>query len=314
MSFKKPKLNNALVRTIEGLLEHRSGEIPVLARDKEPLQSTAHVQDTGHEDAAPMNAEPSLNVADLLSHGAIHTDYDTSKPSMLLARLGNQPTLVYQYQNETEVQRFVEYALFDAIDALGLSDVLTVRPEISLFSYRPDIIVVTHSSFGVILILEVKKPGEDVFTSHSVAGQVYDYLLGMLGIGISRSFAVLSTYEEMVMAHLDDEGKSQELIKKVAGKMDQDMTQEIEFLREGRKMDEGQGTEQPPGSPLSKLNRVVSNDQEMDDATAFDGDNLDLMKTKTTMAARTMTVMVSGIAFSTTATLWNEKMCSKASC
>jgi hypothetical protein len=84
---------------------------------------------------------------------------------MLLGGLNDREKCVYQ--NETEVQLFVNYAVQDAIKhkALGLSNVLTVRPEISLFSSRPDVIVVTHSMLGIILIIEVKKPGDEVFTS-----------------------------------------------------------------------------------------------------------------------------------------------------
>lgn len=190
---------------------------------------------------------------------------------MLLVMLGNQPPFVYQ--NETEIQYFVTAALSDAVAVLGLSDVLRVRPEISLFSYRPDIIVVQHSSYGIVLIVEVKKPGKDVFTSHSVRGQVYDYLVGTLGVGISCPFALLSTYEQMVIAHLDDEGGSQELLKQVAGNMGQDLEQEIAFLKAGAgQVDKGQGTAKPPGVPLSHLNPVVltftcnnENDHETDD-------------------------------------------------
>ena len=179
MSFKKAKTGDSSTLTIRHLLETRAGQIPTLAWDNEPMQSSAHVEGTGHIAAARImnNEEPSIS--ELLQSGVIDTNYVESRQSILLNHLGKQPNLVYQ--NETEVQTYVSETLRDAITTLGVDDVLIVRPEISLFSYRPDIIVVTHSNFGIILTVEVKKPGAAVFTSHSVAGQVYDYLVGMLG-------------------------------------------------------------------------------------------------------------------------------------
>jgi hypothetical protein len=102
-----------------------------------------------------------------------------------------------------------------------------VRPEISLFSYRLDILVVMHKCIGIVLVVEVKKPGLEVFTSHSVAGQVYDHLVGMLVRGVSRPFVVLSSYDRMVIAHLDDGAMSKELLVRVSGDIENDLMEDI---------------------------------------------------------------------------------------
>ena len=247
MSLKRPKLGQAQHMTLSHLVVDLGAVIPNLSRDKAGLQSSAHTQDTGHKDAAiltDMYRRKAIDIPQLLSEGNIYTDYTDTQPSSLLDCLQNKPSLVYQ--NETEVQLFVMDALRDAIKLLGLASDLTVRPDISLFSDRPDSVVVTHSVWGIILVVEVKKLGMDVFTSHSVGGQIYDHLVGMLVRGVSRPLAVLSSYEQMVIAHLDDDGRSRQLLEQVAGAMGDDMADEISFLRRDDR------------SPLPNVNSVFS--------------------------------------------------------
>lgn len=261
MSFKRPRDEEAEDVTLFYLLQDLRGIIPDLSLGNLSLQSSAHTQDTGHEDAlinflSDMQQREAVDIPDLLSGSNIYTNYRRAQPSHLLLNLQGRQSLVYQ--NETEIQFYVMDIFKDAIKLLGLETVLSVRPEISLFSYRPDIIVVTHLLFGIVLVVEVKKPGFDVFTSKSVSGQVYDYLVGMLARGVSQPFAVLSSYNQMVIAHLDDDGKSTELLKEVANTIKNDMMEEIAFMKEG----DGQpniNAPQAPGSPLSNLNAVVSN-------------------------------------------------------
>jgi len=73
----------------------------------------------------------------------------------------------FTYQNETKVQNLVVDCLNDALTLLDLSEDFLVESEFSIFSYRPDVVVVSHSMLGVILVVEVKKPGVEVFTSHA---------------------------------------------------------------------------------------------------------------------------------------------------
>ena len=250
MSLKRPKLGQAQHMTLSHLVVDLGAVIPNLSRDKAGLQSSAHTQDTGHKDAAiltDMYRRKAIDIPQLLSGGNIYTDYNDTQPSSLLDRLQNKPSLVYQ--NETEVQLFVMDALRDAIKLLGLGSDLTVRPDISLFSDRPDSVVVTHSVWGIVLVVEVKKPGMDVFTSHSVGGQIYDHLVG-----------ILSSYEQMVIAHLDDDGRSRQLLEQVAGAMGDDMADEISFLIriDGDGPPSNSNERQAPGSPLPNVNSAFS--------------------------------------------------------
>ena len=260
-TFKRIKRDTVLNKTLDSLLVDRKALIPPLARDNEPLQSTAHTENTGHEDATPLREDEfdgiqSVDVSMLLDGVSIYAEYDDTAPSLLLSVLHS--SLAFVYQNETQIQRYVMLAMEDALIAMDLRDFLEVQPEISVFSYRPDIIVVSHSTLGIILVVEVKKPGKDVFTSHSVAGQVYDYLVGMLGMGITCPMVVLTTYEEMVIAHLNDGGHARTLMEEVAGQMEQPLKSEIEFLKGDATGEE----HETPGSPLSRRNLVVSTPQD----------------------------------------------------
>ena len=246
--------------TMARLMQNRKAIIPELSLDNAGLQSSAHTEDTGHDDAAILTEE-AADIKELLAKRNVYTNCRNTRPSHLLTDLDGRPSLVYQ--NETEVQDYVKNTIKDAVKLLGLESVLSVRPEISLFSYRPDIVVVMHKCFGIVLVVEVKKPGHEVFTSPSVGGQVYDYLVGMLAGGVSRPFVVLSSYDRMVIAHLDDGGMSKEVLERVAGGIESDWTEEMAFLEGGN----GQPNEsQASGSPLSKLNAVVS-DQNMPSAS-----------------------------------------------
>jgi hypothetical protein len=92
---------------------------------------------------------------------------------------------------------------------------------------------------GIILVVEVKKPGIEVFTSHDVGGQIYDYLVGLLGTGI-RPFGVLSSYDETCIAYLNDGGVSKGILERVTSQLESE-------IPEGR----------DNGSPASKLRRRV---------------------------------------------------------
>jgi hypothetical protein len=104
---------------------------------------------------------------------------------------------------------------------------LGTRTEYTLFSYRPDIIVVFHHTKGIVLVVEVKKPekaiepevaertppkraantsaneankrikeSEGVFNGVKVAGQMYDYLKGMMNMGNATPFGLLTTMDK----------------------------------------------------------------------------------------------------------------------
>ena len=232
LKVKRAKVQK-IDKSLSGLVFEKGGIIPPLLRDNEQLQSTAHTEDTGHQDAAPKTeSDACVDITALMDGKEIYFEYDDNEQSYLLKQLGTREGFIYQ--NETEVQQCVMNVVGDALIALGMEEDLLVRPEISVFSYRPDVIVVTHSTVGIILVVEVKKPGTDVFSSHSVAGQVYDYLVGLLGMGVAVPFVVLTTYEEMVIAHLDDDGRAKKIMEDAAREMGNPLATEKEFLREGR--------------------------------------------------------------------------------
>lgn len=84
-SFKRTKLETRLNKTLDSLLVERKALIPPLTRDNEPLQSTSHAEDTGHEDAAPLGEEEldcgqigirRVDIPALLDGVEIHAEYD----------------------------------------------------------------------------------------------------------------------------------------------------------------------------------------------------------------------------------------------
>jgi hypothetical protein len=130
-------------------------------------------------------------------HGALH--------SLLLTLQESEPELTYQ--TEADIRSLVVNAVKDALKLLGhgLHSLFKVRYEVSLFSYRPDIVVVHHSTLGIVLVIKVKKPGASVFASKDVGGQIYDYLMGETSMGVAFPFAVLSTYDEMCIVYRNDD-------------------------------------------------------------------------------------------------------------
>ena len=108
-----------------------------------------------------------------------------------------------KYGTETEVVRLVRAILDDAIQVLGhlkvvFSD-LEVFQECSLFSGRPDMVVVRSSAYHLPLFaLEVKKPvpNGSVCEKEKALGQTYDYAESLRAVGHPRPVVVLTTVEE----------------------------------------------------------------------------------------------------------------------
>jgi hypothetical protein len=218
--------------------------LPELRKGNTGMQSSPHVYDTNHE-PAPITVE----MEEIRFPETLFTVHDENEQSFLLKKLGRNDS--FAYQTESEIQYLVQLALEDALESLGLTDFVGVKPEISVFAYRPDIIVVFHSKRGIILVVKVKKPGIEVFTSHDVGGQIYDYLVGLLGTGI-RPFGVLSSYDETCIAYLSDGGVSKEILERVTSQLESE-------IPEGRVL----GNAKPQatsdsGSPASKLRRVLT--------------------------------------------------------
>lgn len=246
--------------------------IPRLKKANMSLQSSPHVFDTNHEPAAVSIEEISLQFPDHVC--CVHDDHEQS---FLLKDLGRRDA--FEYQTESQIQNFVRQALGDATECLGLQDFLDIKPEISVFAYRPDIIAVSHSLRGIILVVAVKKPGGDVFHSHDVGGQVFDYLVGLLGSGI-RPFCVLSTYDESCIAYLNDDGASKGIIEKTLASLDSYIPESHVFAQR-----ETQLRARTDRSPPSKTKCVLTHIREDSDqgrkdphVDAKDGGNSDASK------------------------------------
>ena len=126
-----------------------------------------------------------------------------------LLRIGVGSHYVLDYDTEADIQNLVQRLLMDAIAVLGLLYDCKVRMELSVFSLRPDIIVLHHKKLGILLVVEVKKPDTpgskqpSVFEAPKVGGQLFDYLMGMYNMGNATPFGILSTYEFMTIAWLN---------------------------------------------------------------------------------------------------------------
>jgi len=120
------------------------------------------------------------------------------------------------YCSENDIQFYLRALLMDAVSCLGID--AEIFGEMSLFSMRPDLVVVKLKQTGsIILIVEVKNPpldmsntgssprqskNEEFASSPTLAGQVYDYLKAMVQSGHEMPFVVLSNNKEMYLARI----------------------------------------------------------------------------------------------------------------
>ena len=110
---------------------------------------------------------------------------------------------ILSYQNEATVTDYVQGVVVMCMQSLGYFGKGRLYKEMSLFSLRPDLILVIHKKTrGIILIIEVKMPGKEVFTSQGIAKQVSDYLLLQYRLGNTMPFVLLSSYREACLCHL----------------------------------------------------------------------------------------------------------------
>ena len=110
---------------------------------------------------------------------------------------------ILSYQNEATVTDYVQGVVVMCMQSLGYFGKGRLYKEMSLFSLLPDLILVIHKKTrGIILIIEVKMPGKEVFTSQGIAKQVSDYLLLQYRLGNTMPFVLLSSYREACLCHL----------------------------------------------------------------------------------------------------------------
>ncbi|KAL3911762.1 MAG: hypothetical protein SGILL_007155 [Bacillariaceae sp.] len=109
---------------------------------------------------------------------------------------------ILPYSNEATVADYVQHVVVMCLTSLGLFAEGRLCKEMSLFSLRPDLVLVMHKTKGIILIIEVKMPGEVLFTSEGIAKQVADCLLLQYRLGNTTPFVLLTSYREACLCHL----------------------------------------------------------------------------------------------------------------
>ena len=137
---------------------------------------------------------------------------------------------ILSYQNEATVADYVQGVVVMCLQSLGYFEKGHLCKEMSLCSLRSDLMLVLHKTRGIILIIEVKLPGEELLTSRKMARQVADYLLLQYRLGKTMPFVLLSSYREACLCHLKpgclqtadssegggDGDKYQEIVKQAA--------------------------------------------------------------------------------------------------
>ena len=110
---------------------------------------------------------------------------------------------ILSYQNKVQVADYVKGVVVMCMQSLGYFDEGRLYKEMSLFSLRADLMLVIHKKTrSIILIIEVKMPGEELFTSEGIAKQVADNLLLQYRLGNTVPFVLLSSYREACLCHL----------------------------------------------------------------------------------------------------------------
>jgi hypothetical protein len=110
------------------------------------------------------------------------------------------------YCNEIEVKIFVQAMVIDAIRCLGLRGVLESHVEVAMYSMIPDVVVVKVKG-SIIFTVEVESleiVEDEVFSSKTVAGQIWLYLQCMRQHGCERPLGAIMTYNKIRLVSLDD--------------------------------------------------------------------------------------------------------------
>ena len=173
--------------------------------------NTSHVNGKNHIPAQAKESVFNLTKIDFLENDKIRL-----KPSQLLIHFGlnttedtTETTFIKDYTTEADISNMVVAALNDAITLVwertnGKYN-LSVNNEYSLFSNRPDHLVIKDSERNIaIMAVEDKKPYGDDTCDENVLGQVYDYITAMHAFGQATPFVVLTTFAKSNVFWKDD--------------------------------------------------------------------------------------------------------------
>ena len=116
----------------------------------------------------------------------------------------------FRYASEADIQAKVLLMVQDALQCAGLGGLCNPFLEMTFFSNRPDIVVISRKALPkrIIMFIEVKSPcakkSEFVFTNSDISYQVYSYLMVMKQLGHVDPIVCLCTFDKICMASLTD--------------------------------------------------------------------------------------------------------------
>jgi hypothetical protein len=230
--------------------EEAFGTLGDLLRDGIPQMNKSNIDylSSSHIKGNHMPADIQTSNVDWPESLSLAATKRQNRISLLLAKLQRQGLTQLPYSSENHVQIWVAEALEDALSLMGLSKKLGTRTEYTLFSYRPDVIVVLYHTKGIVLVAEVKRPEkeakpevaermqqkraaktlaneankkfketEGVFDGEKVAGQIYDYLRGLVNIGNATPLGVLTTMDKACLTWISSSKSDAMLIKELEG-------------------------------------------------------------------------------------------------
>jgi hypothetical protein len=160
---------------------------------------TSHTTSNSHLPA-------STNPIDFKLEPVALTEDMKCQTSMLMTKLDSCRGAI-PYQSEADISMYINHALDDAIKIISLTKKihLNVRHEQSIFSQRPDHVVVYDVESNLpIIAVEDKKPASKGILTRNTAGQVFDYAVSMQSCGHKAPFVVLSSVDETYVTWLDE--------------------------------------------------------------------------------------------------------------
>eukprot|EP00529_Nitzschia_sp_RCC80_P009560 CAMPEP_0113477992 /NCGR_PEP_ID=MMETSP0014_2-20120614/20502_1 /TAXON_ID=2857 /ORGANISM="Nitzschia sp." /LENGTH=794 /DNA_ID=CAMNT_0000371121 /DNA_START=11 /DNA_END=2393 /DNA_ORIENTATION=- /assembly_acc=CAM_ASM_000159 len=136
--------------------------------------------------------------------------------SALAMEMSRECRTSLQHHNEVSPRDAFVMVIKDVVECSQIPGISVVK-EATLFSLRPDLVVVVVNGY-ILFVCEIKNPSDkdhDVFTSETAAAQALDYAFVNQQNGMDWPFVILSTYNHSVIATLstpDDDQKYQEIL------------------------------------------------------------------------------------------------------
>lgn len=169
--------------------------IPLLAHVPRLSDSTPATR-KGHEAASVITEEPAV----LSAVGSPRRPVESS----IWTRQRKANVDVFDWSSEASIVHLVADFLSDVLYECGVSDSLTLTPEMGTFELRPDLLILRVAGMPVGVV-EVKKPGKGVLDHELVLGELYDYLLHLPNFyGAKQMIGIVTTYREWRVCWLNN--------------------------------------------------------------------------------------------------------------